>query len=108
MISTALTSGSMRRKVCVFKSFWLYIIIIVGAANVETLKGALAQAQQEAKANKAAADKMAVELEAEQTTRRQHEARVAKVEQDLKDTIDKCETMEQKTSDQASKLARAL
>nr|XP_020177492.1 tropomyosin alpha-1 chain-like [Aegilops tauschii subsp. strangulata] len=56
----------------------------VGAAEVETLKGALATAQQEAEANKAAADKAAAELKTEQTARRQHEARVAEVEQELR------------------------
>ena len=81
---------------------------IVGAAEVETLKGALAQAQKEAKANKAAADKAAAELKTEQAARRQHEARVAEVEQELKDAISKCETLEQKTSDQSSELAKAL
>lgn len=50
-------------------------MIIVGAAEVETLKGALAQARKVAEANKAAADKAAAELEAEQTARPQHEAR---------------------------------
>ena len=38
---------------------------IVGAAEVETLKGALAQAQKEAKANKAATDKAAAEMKTE-------------------------------------------
>ena len=42
---------------------------IVGSAEVETLKGALAQAQKEAKANKAAADKAAAELKTEQVAR---------------------------------------
>ena len=54
-------------------------MIIVGAAEVETLKGTLAQAQKEAKANKAAADKAAAELKPEQAARSQHEARVAEV-----------------------------
>nr|XP_020193945.1 mitotic apparatus protein p62-like [Aegilops tauschii subsp. strangulata] len=40
----------------------------VGAAEVETLKGALAQAKKEAKMNEAAADKAAAELEAEQVS----------------------------------------
>ena len=73
-------------------------MIIVGAAEVETLKGALAQAKKEAEANKAAADKAAAELKTEQAARRQHEARVAEVEQELKDAISKCETLEEKTS----------
>ena len=91
-----------------FKSLDFVIMITVGAAEVESLKGALAQAKKEAEANKVDADKAAKELEAEQTARRQHEARVAEVEQELKDTITKCESLEQKTSDQASELAKAL
>ena len=68
------------------------IMITVGAAEVESLKSTLAQAQKEAKVNKAAADKAAKELEAEQTARRKHEARVGEVEQELKDAITKCES----------------
>jgi len=83
-------------------------MIIVGADEVESLKGALAQAKMEVEANKAAAEKAAAELEAEQTARRQHEGQVAKVKQELKDAIRKCETLEQKTSDQSSKLAKGL
>ena len=41
------------------------IMSAVGVAEVETLKGALAQAKEEAKANKAAGDKAAVELKTE-------------------------------------------
>ena len=83
------------------------MMFTVGAAEVESLKGARAQAK-EAEANKAAADKAAKELEAEQTARRQHEARVAEVKQELKDAIEKCESLEQKTLDQSSELAKAL
>ena len=83
-------------------------MITGGAAEVETFKGALSQAKKEAGANKAAADKAAAELEAEQVARRQHEAWVAEVEQELKDAISKCETLEQKTSAQSSDLAKAL
>nr|XP_040249487.1 neurofilament medium polypeptide-like [Aegilops tauschii subsp. strangulata] len=77
-------------------------------AEVETLKGALAQAKKESKANKAAADKAAAELKTEQAARRQHEARVAEVEQELKDAIVRCEGLEEKASAQSSKLAKAL
>ena len=80
----------------------------VGAAEVETLKSALAQAKEEAKANKAAADKAAAELKTERDARHQHEDRVAEVEQELKDAIRKCEALEEKTSDQATELAKAL
>lgn len=91
-----------------FNSWDFLIITIVGAAEVESLEGALSQAKKEAEANKATADKAVVELEAKWTTRRQHDARVAKVEQELKDANDKCKTLEQKTSDQASELSKAF
>ena len=83
-------------------------MIIVGAAEVKTLRGALAQAKKEAEANKVATDKAAAELKTEQAARRQHEARVAEVEQEMKDAIGKCEDLEQKTSTQATELAKAL
>jgi hypothetical protein len=75
------------------------IIITAGAAEVETLKSALAQAKKEAEANKAAADKAATVLKTEKNACHQHEAWVAEVEQELKDAISKCETLEQKTLD---------
>ena len=83
-------------------------MIIVGAAEVKTLRGALAQAKKEAEANKVATDKAAAELKTEQAARRQHEARVAEVKQELKDAILKCEELEEKTSAQSSELAKAL
>ena len=58
--------------------------------------------------NRAAADKAAKELEVEQTAHREHEAQVGEVKQELKDAITKCESLEQKTLDQASELAKAL
>ena len=51
----------------------------------------------EAGVSKAAADKAAKELELKRTAREQHEARVGEVEQELKDTIAKCESLEQKS-----------
>ena len=83
-------------------------LLTVGVAEVESLKSTLAQAKKEADASTAAAKKVAKELEVEQTTRQRHEARVGEVEQELKDAITKCESLEQKTSEQASKLAKAL
>ena len=41
-----------------------------------------------------AADKEAKELEVDQTARRRHEARVEEVEQELKDAIARCESLE--------------
>ena len=83
-------------------------MIAAGAVKVETLRGALTQAKNEAEANKVAADKAVVEPKTEQATRRQHKAWVAEVEQELKDAINKCETLEEKTSAQSSELAKAL
>ena len=85
------------------------MIMIAGrAAEVEALKGALAQAKEQARASKVAADNATADLKTEQVARRQHEERVAEVEQELKDTISKCETLEEKTSAQAAELAKAL
>ena len=58
--------------------------------------------------SKAAADKAAKDLEEEQTTRRRHEAWVGEVEQELKDAITRSESLEQKSSEQASELTKAL
>ena len=84
------------------------IMIVASAAEVETLKGSLAQAKKEAEANKAAADKATTELNTEQDARSQHKARVAEVEQELKDAILKCEGLEEKALAQLSELAKAL
>ena len=83
-------------------------ILIVGAAEVESLKSALAQAKKEAEVSKAASDKAAKELEVERTAREQHEARVGEVEHELKDAIAKCESLKQKSSEQASELTKDL
>jgi len=73
------------------------LMITGSAAEVETLKSSLAQAKEEAKENKAAANKAAAELKTEQVARHQHEERVAEVEQQLKGAIDKCEALEEKS-----------
>ena len=49
--------------------FDFVIMITVGAAEVESLKSALAQVKKEVEVSRAAADKAAKELEAEQTPR---------------------------------------
>ena len=74
------------------------------ATTVEALKGELAKAKEEAKVSKAAADKAAADLRAEQVMRPHHESRVTEVKEELRDAIRKCEVLEQKTSEQASKL----
>ena len=83
-------------------------ILRVSADEVESLKSALAQAKKGAEVSKAAADKAAKDLEVERTAREQHEARVGEVEQELKGTIAKCESLEQKSSEHASELTKAL
>ena len=45
-------------------------MIVGSAAEVETLKSALAEAKEDAKVSNAAADKATADLEAEQVTRR--------------------------------------
>ena len=54
------------------------------------------------------ADKAAKALEEERTARRKQEARVEEIEQELKDAIATCESLEQKSSEQASELTKAL
>ena len=44
----------------------------------------------------------------EQTARRRHEVQVEEIEQELKDAITKCESLEKKSSEQASELTKAL
>lgn len=60
-------------------------MITFSAAMVEALRGELALAQEQARVNKAAADKAAEDLKSEQVVRYQYEERVTKVEQALKD-----------------------
>ena len=69
-------------------------MLTVDASEVETLKNALAEAKKEVEACKAAVDKVAKDLEVEQTTSRRHEARVEEVKQELKDAIARCESLE--------------
>jgi hypothetical protein len=83
-------------------------MIAGSAAEVETLKSALAQAKEEAKVHKVAADKVAADLKAEQVARRQYEERVTEVEQELKDAAGKCESLEEQNKAQAAELSKAL
>ena len=70
------------------------ILLIVDTSKVETLKSTLAEAKKEA--------------EEERATRLKHESRVEEVQQELKDAISKCESLERKVSNQDSELAKAL
>ena len=69
-----------------------------GAATVETLRGELAQAKEQARVSK----------EAEQAARRRFEERVTEVEQKLKDTARKCESLEEENKAKGTELAKAL
>ena len=60
-------------------------VCVDGAAAVETLRGELTQAKEQARVSK----------EAEQAARRRFEERVTEVEQKLKDTACKCESLEE-------------
>ncbi|XBI54435.1 hypothetical protein VPH35_036465 [Triticum aestivum] len=66
------------------------------AAAVEALRGELTQVKEQARVNKAAADKAAEDLKSEQVVRCQYEERVTEVEQALKDAADKCKSLEEK------------
>ena len=82
--------------------------MIVGSTSaIEALQGELAQAKEQARMNKAAADKAAEDLKYEQAVRCQYEERVTQVEQALKDAADKYKSLEEKTKAQATDLAKA-
>nr|XP_020147097.1 FK506-binding protein 15-like [Aegilops tauschii subsp. strangulata] len=79
-----------------------------GAAEVETLRGELAQAKVQARVSNAVADKGAADLKAEQATRHQFEERISVVEQELKDTVRKYESLEKENKPKATELDKAL
>ena len=74
-----------------------------GTDAVETVRGELAQAKEQARVSKAAAD-----LVAEQTARRRFEERVTEMEQKLKDSAAKCESLEKENKAKETELAKAL
>ena len=65
-----------------------------GAAAMETLRGELSQAKEQARVSQAAADKVTVDLTAEQAAWRRLVERVTEMEQKLKETAAKCESLE--------------
>ena len=81
---------------------------IADLSEVEALKSALAEAKEEARASKAAADKATADVEVEKVARRKYEARVTKVEQALQDAANKCESLEESNKFQAAELTKAL
>nr|XP_020153400.1 protein WEAK CHLOROPLAST MOVEMENT UNDER BLUE LIGHT-like 1 [Aegilops tauschii subsp. strangulata] len=76
--------------------------------EVEALKSALAEAKEEARASKAAAEKVAMDAEAEKATRLQYEVRVTEVEQALQEAANKCESLEESNKAQEAELSKAL
>ena len=56
------------------------------------------------KAKEAAADRAAAELKTVKTITEKHHARVAEVQQELKDAVTKCEDLELKSKGQGTKM----
>ena len=83
-------------------------MIVGSATEVETLKSALVEAKEEAKASKVAADKAAADLKADQVTHSKCEERMTEVEQALQDAANKCEALEESNKTQAAELTKAL
>ena len=79
-----------------------------GAAAVETLRGELAQSMEQARVSKVAADKATADLTAEQAAWRRFEERVTEMEQKLKDTAAKCESLEKENKAKGTELSKAL
>ena len=70
------------------------IMFAADTSDVDALKSALAKAKKEA--------------EEERAFRLKHESRVEEVQQELKDAISKCESLERNIADRDSELAKAL
>ena len=83
-------------------------MIVGNTTKVEALRSALAEAKEEARESKAAADKVAADVEAEKAARHKYEARVTEVEQALQDAANKCESLEESNKAQAAELTKAL
>ena len=77
-------------------------------AAVETLRVELARAKEQARMSNAAAEKVATELKAEQTARRQSEERISTIELELKDATSRCEFHEKGNKTKADDLDNAL
>ena len=81
-------------------------MIAAVAMEVENLKAELQKARQETTEQRAAAERAAAELTTVKTVSDKHEARVAEVQQELKDAVTKCEDLEQKNKEHATELAK--
>nr|XP_020196292.1 keratin, type II cytoskeletal 2 epidermal-like [Aegilops tauschii subsp. strangulata] len=86
-----------------FNSCAAMCMIVSTATEVETLKSALAEAQEGVRRSKAAE-----EIEAEQVTHRKCEVWVTEVDQALQDAANRCEALEEQNKVQAAELAKAL
>lgn len=85
------------------------MFIIAGSvAAVETLMGDLARAKEQAWVSRVAANKAATDLKAKQVARRRYEEQVTEVEQELKDSTSKCESLEEENKAQVAELTKAL
>ena len=107
------TSGLTKHKVRLFKTQSLACFVLrrvfsiipmqemiaTVTAEVEGLKVEPRKAKAEAAELKAADEQAAAELTLVITDRDKHEARVAEVQQELKDGVTKCEDLEQKGKD---------
>ena len=83
--------------------------MIAGSATaVEALRVELAEAKEQARVNKVAADKAAEDLKSEHVVHCQYEERMTEVEQALKDADDKYKSLEEKRKTQETDLAKAL
>ena len=69
-------------------------MIAAGVAEVENLGAELRKEKANAVEQKAAAERAAAKLTLVKNDSEKHEARVAKVQQELKDAITKCEDLE--------------
>ena len=76
-----------------------------GAAAVEALRSELAQSKEQARVSQAAADKAAVDLTIERAARHHFEEQVTEMEQKLKETAAKCESLEMENKEKGTKLA---
>ena len=83
-------------------------ITVDGAATVETLWAELARAKEQARVSDTAAKKAAADLKAEQAVRCQCQERISTMERELKDTTNRCKSLEEDNKAKAAKLDKAL
>ena len=79
-----------------------------GAAAVEILRTELARAKEQARFNNAAAEKVSVELKAEQAARRQDEEKISTMALELKNASSRCELLKKENEAKTAELDKAL